>query len=64
MIEPTRVWHRSSFCSDAACVEATPVGEKIAVRDGKRRDAAHLLLDRQAWDDFLDGVSAGEFRAL
>ncbi len=64
MAEPTTEWHRSSFCSDGACLEVASVGEGIALRDGKNRDAALILFSKQEWEDFLDGVAAGDFRSL
>jgi len=60
----TTKWVKSTFCSDAACVEVAPLAGEVAVRDGKNRQQEALKFERRGWDTFLDGIRAGEFEAL
>jgi hypothetical protein len=60
----TTKWVKSTFCSDAACVEVAPLSDGVAVRDGKNRRRTALKFERPGWDAFLDGVRRGEFEAL
>jgi hypothetical protein len=59
------VWARSSYCSDAACVEVAALGEgQIGLRDAKHPEQPHLRIPRDDWLMFLDGVAAGRYRNL
>jgi hypothetical protein len=55
-------WVKSSFCSDNTCVEVSPSAGEVLVRDGKHRDQPILCFSQSEWNDFLDGIVAGEFR--
>lgn len=54
-------WKRSSFCSDAACVEVIRLGDNVAVRDSKHLDRQPLRFTEREWSAFVRGVKAGEF---
>ena len=61
---PPALFHRSSFCGDAHCVEAAVIADgQVLVRDSKDDSADALVLRFTAdeWDAFLSGVEAGEF---
>jgi hypothetical protein len=62
--EQTESWFKSSFCSDAACVEVAPVGRDVRVRDGKNADQHVLRFSQADWNAFLDKITAGEYRSL
>ena len=64
MEQTTTEWHRSSFCSDGACVEVASINNGIAVRDGKNPEVRSLWFDKAEWNTFLNGVVAGDFRSL
>jgi hypothetical protein len=56
-------WLRSSFCADSACVEVADLGDRIAMRDGKRPEQAPIEFDRRTWNVFLDGIVRDRFEA-
>jgi hypothetical protein len=57
-----KIWTKSTFCADRACVEVARIGEdKIALRDGKNLDQPYLTFSTQDWTSFLDGVASGQF---
>ena len=58
------VWNRSSFCADHTCVEVAAHGGAVLVRDGKDVSRPHLRFDAREWADFVEAVTAGEFRGL
>jgi Domain of unknown function (DUF397) len=55
------VWHRSSYCSNATCVEVAHLGSQILVRDSKAQDRPILSFQQAEWEDFLEGARRGEF---
>ena len=59
MLDPS--WTKSTFCGSGACVEVADTGHKILVRDGKNPDGPHLSFPVGAWDEFIAGVTAGQF---
>ena len=62
--EPPALFHRSSFCGAAGCVEvAAASADEFIVRDAKdlSPNAPVLRFDRTEWNAFLSGVLAGEF---
>ncbi|HET6530246.1 MAG TPA: DUF397 domain-containing protein [Actinoplanes sp.] len=61
MLVTTMEWQRSSFCADNQCLEVAVAGDTVVVRDGKNTDLATLRFDRGTWNDFLDGIEAGDF---
>lgn len=62
MGQSAMTWVRSSFCEGGSCVEVAPAEQdRIAVRDGKNPGQAQLLMSRQDWYGFLDGIQAGDF---
>jgi hypothetical protein len=62
MSDPADTWVKSSYCSDTTCVEVKLSAGDVLVRDGKRRDQQVLRFSRTEWDNFLNGVAAGDFR--
>jgi hypothetical protein len=57
-------WRTSSFTDGVQCVEVAVIGEDIAVRDTKNREAATLNFTRGEMRAFIQGVKAGEFDDL
>lgn len=55
-------WQKSSRCESGNCVEVARDAD-VYVRDSKDPTGPILRFDRQAWADFLHGVTQGEFRA-
>lgn len=57
----TSGWTKSSFCADKSCVEVAQLdGDVIGVRDGKNTNQPHLSFSFRDWNNFLDGLNAGE----
>jgi hypothetical protein len=56
------VWRKSSYSNNGgACVEvADNLPGIVAVRDSKDRSGTVLLLARGQWQQFIDGIHAGE----
>jgi hypothetical protein len=58
---PRAVWRRSTRCvSDHHCVEVADLGDAVGLRNSQRPELS-LSLSRQAWQQFIDGIEAGEF---
>jgi predicted secreted Zn-dependent protease len=57
-------WQKSSYCGDNACVEVGIAGDIVAVRDAKRPGGPVLQFGKAEWNEFVDGVRAGEFQNL
>jgi hypothetical protein len=55
-------WQRSRFCDAGSCVEATIMGDGVAVRDSKDPGGPILRFTPQEWTAFVAGVQAGDFR--
>jgi hypothetical protein len=55
-------WVKSTYCSDNTCIEASSVATEVFVRDGKRPDQPFVRFSRSEWNEFLDGIAAGDFR--
>jgi hypothetical protein len=56
-----RGWQVSSRCQGGGCVEVDITSDAVFVRDSKEVNSPVLTFTRQEWNDFLDGVYAGEF---
>ena len=57
-------WFTSSACSTGNCIQVRPMGDgTVAVRDSKNPDAVQLYSARE-WNEFLDGVTNGDFDSL
>lgn len=54
-------WRKSSYCSDAACVEVAHQPGRVLMRDSKDPSQTPLEFPDEAWAAFLKGVRAGEF---
>lgn len=54
-------WYRSSFCNNGACLEARSTNRGVEIRDSKDQRGPALHFSSRAWNDFLEGVAAGEF---
>jgi hypothetical protein len=54
-------WVKSTYCSDNTCIEVSSAASEVFVRDGKRLDQPFLQLSQADWNDFLDGIIAGDF---
>ncbi|GAB6902115.1 DUF397 domain-containing protein [Kineosporia succinea] len=55
-------WRKSSFSGFQGCVEVAHLSDgRVAVRDSKHRDGAHLVYTSEEWAAFVAGVRAGEF---
>lgn len=75
--DPGLVWRRSTYCTDATCVEvawrkSTYSGnngcvevrhddDRILLRDSKDPQGPVLSFTRREWDAFLAGIRGGEF---
>lgn len=60
---PKRVWVKSSL-SDANgghCVEMSPEGTAMLVRDSKHPDQGNLAINGAAWSVFLADARRGKF---
>lgn len=58
----TKMWRKSSFCSDASCVEVAFDGDMVAVRDSKDLAIDPLQVNRAAWDAFIRSVKENKFQ--
>lgn len=63
MAEDTQSWLKSSFCSDAACIEVALGGKDIHVRNSKNVNH-ELQFSRAEWLTFLDRVAAEDYHSL
>jgi hypothetical protein len=56
------VWRKSSYSANGAnCVEvATNLSGVAAVGDSKDPDGAKLVVTRQAWSAFVEGIRRGK----
>jgi len=54
----TPQWRTSSYTYGATnCVEAAPLGGRVAVRDSKHRDGARLTFTPDAWREFTRSLT-------
>ncbi|MGW4942944.1 DUF397 domain-containing protein [Actinoplanes sp. NPDC004185] len=53
------IWRKSSYSGTSGCVEVAVVGDQVLIRDTKNRDAGHLTVSRECWNNFLDAVRNG-----
>ena len=62
-IAATMAWRRSSWCSSSSCLEFVNLpGGGVAVRDSKQPISAPVLVfGAHEWNEFVSGVSDGEF---
>ncbi len=60
----TKVWRKSTFCSDNSCVEVAFDGGYVVMRDGKNPAGRHLTFTLAEWDAFVRGVKENEFRTF
>lgn len=56
------VWEKSAHSGSNGCVEVAFVEGRIALRDSKNKNGAHLVFTPKEWKAFLDGVADGQFR--
>jgi hypothetical protein len=60
---PRAVWRRSARCvSDHHCVEIADLGDTVGLRNSQRAEIS-LTFPKQAWHDFLERLTAGDFRS-
>ena len=64
MTTPTEqpTWHRSSACTNGACIEIARVAGGYLIRDAKNPDAAPLSVSDDEWNAFAGAVKRDEFR--
>lgn len=56
------MWKKSSFSSGADnCVEVSPIGKLIAVRNSRTPDDGFVTFNRDEMAAFVAGVKNGEF---
>lgn len=53
------VWHRSSRCSNATCIEVAKLGDDYLIRDSKNPAAPPLRFPAAVWHQFLADVREG-----
>ena len=53
-------WRKSTRSSQGNCVEVH-IGGTVKIRDTKDQEGPMLLVSREAWQAFRDGVRNGEF---
>lgn len=58
MLDVTTRWQRSSFCADGACVEVAFLGDRVAIRDSKNKDAEPIVVSSDDFRTFLAWVEA------
>lgn len=58
------VWRRSSFCTDASCVEVSKSSGELHLRNSTHPDASAIRFSAEEFRDFVAGVKAGEFDDL
>ncbi len=57
-------WLTSSACATGNCVQVRPMEDgTVALRDSKNPGMVQLYSARE-WNDFLDGVTNGDFDSL
>jgi len=54
-------WRRSTRCATSNCVEVARLEDHYLIRDSKNPDAAILRFNRDEWEAFREGVTAGDF---
>ncbi|MEV6600315.1 DUF397 domain-containing protein [Actinoplanes sp. NPDC051346] len=59
-IEATQ-WRKSSYCSNATCVEVARVKDNYLIRDSKSPAIAPLSFTAEEWTAFVRGVNEGQF---
>lgn len=54
-------WRKSSYSNGSGgnCTEVAQVGADVAIRDSKDPDGPALVVDRRAWQTFVDGLKSG-----
>jgi hypothetical protein len=62
MLDVAAGWVKSTYCADTSCVEVSAMDDDVLLRDGKNEDAPFLRFSRSEWNDFLEGIAAGDFR--
>lgn len=55
------IWRTSSLSGAENCVEVALADTAVLVRDSRDRSGPMLMVGKQEWADFLDGVRNGEF---
>lgn len=53
-------WIRSSFCESNTCIEVLTEGPDVLLRSTLLPQSS-ILLFQDEWQDFIEGVKAGEF---
>lgn len=53
-------WRRSTQCDTSACVEATPLGDGVAMRNSADPERV-LRFSRPDWSALIAGIRAGDF---
>ena len=55
-------WFKSSrSAGNGACVEVAFMSTYIGIRDSKNKTGQAIAVDRQAWNEFIQAVRAGQF---
>jgi len=57
-------WQRSSFCSNAGCLEATREGDTVLLRNSQDPLAEPVRVSVEEFEVFALGVKNGEFDGL
>ncbi|MFI5494382.1 DUF397 domain-containing protein [Actinoplanes sp. NPDC051859] len=54
-------WRKSTYCSNATCVEVARVEDNYLIRDSKSPAIAPLTFTAEEWTAFVRGVNEGQF---
>lgn len=61
LIPDGQKWRKSSYCTNANCVEVARLADHYLIRDSKSPAAAPLCLTADDWLAFVRDIVAGEF---
>ena len=53
-------WLRSTFCSSSTCVEVERTQRSVHVRDTKDPEGPQLVVDADAWREFIASIKRGD----
>jgi Domain of unknown function (DUF397) len=54
-------WRKSRRSGASGCVEVAEEGGEIHIRNSRDADGPRLTVSREAWEDFVKRVRAGDF---